>query len=234
MYRASKFCTKFVNNKTVMIDKLKRFVSKYTFPIHLFVIYRKLLIRLRYAIWSAHNKARLRLRGAAVGSGFRSDGRIRISNRKRGQIDIGQEVCLLSHPGNNLVGLTNPCVLHCHQDGQIVIGDHSGGSAVILSSKSSITLGRHVKLGGNVRVFDHDYHALDYKDRRHGATDKANCKTKPVKIGDDVFVGTNSIILKGVTIGDRSIIGAGSVVTCDVPPDEVWAGNPARNVKGLR
>jgi acetyltransferase-like isoleucine patch superfamily enzyme len=217
-----------------MMDKLKKFISKYTFPIHLFVINRKLLIRLRYTIWSAYNKTRLRLLGAAVGSGFRSDGQIYIRTQKRGQIDIGQKVCLLSHPGTNLVGLTNPCVLHCHRDGQIVIGDHSGGSAVILSSKSSISLGRYVKLGGNVRVFDHDYHALDYQSRRNGATDKANCRTKPVTIGDDVFVGTNSIILKGVTIGDRSIIGAGSVVTSDVPPDEVWAGNPARNVKGLK
>lgn len=216
-----------------MIDRLKRFLTKYTFPIHLFAINRKLWSYLRNTTWTAYNNTRLRLLGASVGSGFRSDGRIYIRIQKRGQIDIGQNVCFMSHPGTNLVGLTNPCVLHCHGDGHIVIGDHSGGSAVVLSSKSSIRVGRYVKLGGNVRVFDHDYHALDYHDRRHGATDKANCRTKPVTIGDDVFVGTNSIVLKGVTIGDRSIIGAGSVVTHDVPADEVWAGNPARNIKDL-
>ena len=189
-----------------MTDRLKRFLAKYTFPIHLFQINRKLSSYLRNTIWTGYNYTRLIVLRASVGPGFRSDGRIYIRTQKHGQIEIGKNVCLMSHPGTNLVGLTNPCVLHCHGDGHIVIGDHSGGSAVILSSKSSIRIGRYVKLGGNVRVFDHDYHALDYQDRRHGATDKANCRTKPVMIGDDVFVGTNSIILKGVTLGDLSLI----------------------------
>lgn len=51
--------------------------------------------------------------------------------------------------------------------------------------------------------------------------------TKPIVIGDDVFIGTNSIIFKGVTIGDRTVIGAGSVVTRDVPADAIAAGNTA-------
>ena len=104
---------------------------------------------------------------------------------------------------------------------------------MVLSSQSSITLGRYVQLGGHVRIFDHDFHSLNYSFRRDGATDVLNCRTKPVTIGDDVFVGTNSIILKGVRIGDRSVIGAGSVLSSDVPPDEVWAGNPASFVKKL-
>ena len=91
-------------------------------------------------------------------------------------------------------------------------------------------MGRNVQIGGNVRIFDHDYHALDPEVRRSGE-DYWNVKTRPVVIGDDVFVGTNSIILKGVIIGDRSIVGAGSVVSCNIPADEIWAGNPARFVK---
>ena len=58
--------------------------------------------------------------------------------------------------------------------------------------------------------------------RKHGAW-----------IGEDVFIGAHSIILKGVTIGARSIVGAGSVVTKDIPADEVWAGNPAKCIRKL-
>ena len=98
-------------------------------------------------------------------------------------------------------------------------------------ARRRVTIGNHVKLGGNVRIYDHDYHSLDYLDRRDGAKDQPNCRSKPIVIGDDVFIGTSAIVMKGVTIGDRAIIGAGSVVTKDVPADEIWGGNPARRLK---
>jgi maltose O-acetyltransferase len=56
---------------------------------------------------------------------------------------------------------------------------------------------------------------------------------RPVRIGDDVWIGTGAVILKGVTIGARAIVGAGAVVNRDVPPDVIVAGNPARVVKNL-
>lgn len=87
-------------------------------------------------------------------------------------------------------------------------------------------------IGGNVRIFDHDYHSLKYMDRRDKKLDDAGCRTSPVFIEDDVFIGTNSIILKGVTIGARSVIGAGSIVSLkQIPPDSLVAGNPARILK---
>ncbi len=54
-----------------------------------------------------------------------------------------------------------------------------------------------------------------------------------VTIGDGVFIGINSLIINSVNIGDRAVIGAGSVVNCDIPAGEVWAGNPARFIKKL-
>ncbi|MNL65825.1 2,3,4,5-tetrahydropyridine-2,6-dicarboxylate N-acetyltransferase [compost metagenome] len=56
-------------------------------------------------------------------------------------------------------------------------------------------------------------------------------KKEPIIIEQDVFIGANSIILKGVTIGARSIIGAGSIVTKNVPADEIWGGNPAKFIR---
>jgi acetyltransferase-like isoleucine patch superfamily enzyme len=75
---------------------------------------------------------------------------------------------------------------------------------------------------------------LSWQDRRVGAQDQVGIKSSPVKIGDDVFIGANALILKGVTIGDRAIVGAGSVVARDAPEDEVWAGNPACMVRKNR
>jgi acetyltransferase-like isoleucine patch superfamily enzyme len=71
---------------------------------------------------------------------------------------------------------------------------------------------------------DTDFHPLDPQARR---LDTQPSKTAPVFIEDDVFIGTNSLILKGVIIGRGSVVGAGSVVRQDVPPGVVVAGNPA-------
>ena len=81
---------------------------------------------------------------------------------------------------------------------------------------------------------DTDAHSLNYLDRRDGDMDMANRVDKGIVIEDDVLVGAYAIVLKGVTIGARSVIGAGSVVTKDIPADCIAAGNPARVLKQLR
>jgi acetyltransferase-like isoleucine patch superfamily enzyme len=165
-----------------------------------------------------------------VGEGFRSTGAIRIKARAAGSIIIGNHVRLLAHWRSNRVGLSGPVILHTWEGGQIEIGDHTGASSVVISSRSGVRIGRHCNIGGSVRIFDHDFHALDAEVRR-GPSGCDDCATKPVTIGDDVFIGAQSIILKGVTIGDRAVIGGGSVVTKDVPADAIAAGNPATVVR---
>lgn len=81
---------------------------------------------------------------------------------------------------------------------------------------------------------DSDAHSLSYIDRRESVQDMENRIDREIVIGDDVLIGANSIILKGVHIGARSVIGAGSVVTKDVPKDCIVAGNPAKAIKGLK
>jgi len=169
--------------------------------------------------------------GASVGKVFRTSGSCYFKMRRAGSIRIGNHVTFIADVRSNRVGLTNPVVLETWGDGEIEISDFSGGSSVVISSRSKVTIGKHVLLGGNVRIFDNDFHALDAIYRRNPSDDRSHIKSRPIVIGDDVLVGANSIILKGVRIGDRSVIGAGSVVSCDVPADEIWAGNPARFVK---
>jgi acetyltransferase-like isoleucine patch superfamily enzyme len=170
------------------------------------------------------------LQGCKLGRGFRSTGAIRIKARATGDIIIGDHVRLLAHWRSNRVGLSGPVILHTWEGGRIEIGDHTGASAVVISSRSGVKIGRHCNIGGNVRIYDHDFHTLDAEVRR-GPRGCDDCATKPIIIGDDVFIGANAMILKGVTIDDRAVIGAGSVVTKDVPSDCIAAGNPAVIIK---
>jgi len=116
-------------------------------------------------------------------------------------------------------------------------------------SRSSITIGNNVTIAWGGTIYDHNSHSLNYLDRRKDienlmsdlkenrshvySKDWSVVKTKPIVIKDDAWIGMNVIILKGVTIGRGAVVGAGSVVTNDVPDWTVAAGNPARVVKEL-
>ena len=181
------------------------------------------------------SKASLRLQGCPYGDGFATTGPCSFKARTEGSICIGSGVRFLAGWRSNRVGLTGRVLLQTFGEGRIFIGDNSGGSACVLSSRSSITLGKHVNLGGNVRIFDHDFHPLDPQLRRLGEKDQApHIRTAPVVVGDDVFVGANAIILKGVTLGDRAIVAAGAVVfKGDYTPGSLLVGNPATVVKKM-
>lgn len=135
------------------------------------------------------------------------------------------------------------------QEGEIKIGNHSyiGGSTFI--SRCSITIGNNVTIAWGCTIYDHDSHSLNYLDRRKDIDDELEdirshrsfvyskdwsvVKSQPIVIHDDAWIGMNCIILKGVTIGEGAIVGAGSVVTKDVPAKTVVAGNPTQIVKKM-
>jgi acetyltransferase-like isoleucine patch superfamily enzyme len=173
-------------------------------------------------------KLKLRLVGATYGPHLVADGRVIVRARRPGAIVLGDHVTFKSRVGSNLVGLTGPVVLDCSAGGRIVIGDHSGCSGAVLSSRSSIEIGRHVNIGGNARIYDHDFHSLDAQIRREPWKDYESVRTEPVTLGDDVFVGAHAIVLKGVRAGAGAVIGAGSVVSLrEIPAGAVVTGNPA-------
>lgn len=118
-------------------------------------------------------------------------------------------------------------------DPTLSIGNHTFiGHNVTFSIAREITIGSHCYIAGGVNIADHDGHPLDYQQRRDNLPPDKDF-IKPVRIGNDVWIGRNAFILKGITIGDRSVVGAGSIVIEDVPADCVVAGNPARIVKKL-
>ena len=114
---------------------------------------------------------------------------------------------------------------------ELTIGNNVGMSSTCIWVHDSVAVGDNVKIGACVLITDTDAHPMDYMARR---TSNEGTKSAPIVIEDDVWVGAHCIILKGVTIGARSIIGAGSVVTKSIPADCVAAGNPCRVIKNLK
>jgi acetyltransferase-like isoleucine patch superfamily enzyme len=86
-----------------------------------------------------------------------------------------------------------------------------------------------VLIGANCRIYDTDFHPVDFQERRSGARPK----TAPVAIGNDVWLGAGATVLKGVTIGDRTVVAAGAVVVADLPSDVVAGGVPAKLIRTL-
>jgi acetyltransferase-like isoleucine patch superfamily enzyme len=114
--------------------------------------------------------------------------------------------------------------------GKIEIGEGFGISGSTIYSTSSITIGKNATIGANCKIVDNDFHPLCPEKRRMNLN-KEYTKRAPVKIGDNCFIGMNSIILKGTTIGDNVVVGAGSVVSGQFPDNCIIAGNPAKIIK---
>ena len=120
----------------------------------------------------------------------------------------------------------------------ISIGDNTFISGVTVSCANRIIVGNNVQIAWGVVIVDHNSHSLNYLDRRNDLPDRYshqknwnNVAISEVVISDDAWIGLNSIILKGVRIGRGAIVGAGSVVTKNVPDMTIVAGNPARVIK---
>lgn len=145
------------------------------------------------------------------------------------------------------------CVLNCRitfesTEGKVVIGDNSNIGNSMIICRSAVTIGSNVTMAWGITIYDHNSHSIDwhqrridhqriYEDTMNGFPllnkDWSTVNTAPIVVEDDAWIGMNAIILKGVTVGRASIVGAGSVVTKDVPPFCIVAGNPAKVVKRI-
>jgi len=116
---------------------------------------------------------------------------------------------------------------------RLIIGDNTGiGHACAFTVGREIRIGKHCRFGGLIAVFDAPGHPADPAARLAGLPSVLD-EVKPIVIGDNVWVGTSSVIYPGVTIGDNSIVAMGSVVMSNVAPNVMVAGNPARMIRTL-
>lgn len=148
--------------------------------------------------------------------------------RSTGKISIGKNCVLVSLPNGNPLGLYRPCMLETlNPDSRIVIGDDFSASGVCVVAATSVIIGRGVSVGANATIVDTDFHALLPAERKL----QQPARSSPVLIEDDVWIGMNALIMKGVTIRRAAIVGANAVVTKNVRAGAVVAGNPAREIR---
>ncbi|CAN5782576.1 DapH/DapD/GlmU-related protein [soil metagenome] len=178
--------------------------------------YIKMVFRLNGIIWG-HS---CRILGAPI-----------VQCVRPSSITLGHRVTLRSWPASNPLTPNHPVVLATRKHGAVIqIGDDCGFTGTTLVAAERIQIGNRVQIGANSTIVDTDFHPIQVEER---ARDFLNGQHAPIIIEDDVFIGMQSLILKGVTIGRGSVVGAGSVVTKNVPAGVVVAGNPARIVKEL-
>ena len=135
------------------------------------------------------------------------------------------------------------CSFSIGKQGHCSVGDFSLLNGALVMAEEEITIGKHCLISWNVGLADSDFHPIDPALRMQDTIalsayypnkpERPRIGTSPIHIGDNVWIGMNAVVLKGVTIGDNSIVAAGAIVTQNVPPNTIVAGNPARIVKEI-
>ena len=153
-----------------------------------------------------------------------------VSRAKSSSIVVGDRAVLCSDSRFTALGVNHPVILRTLRRGsQIRLGNDVGLSGTVICAAQRVEIGNSTLIGANVTITDTDFHPIDPAGRRY-CNDDSKIRCAPVRLEDNVFVGAGSTILKGVTIGRNSVIGAGSVVTRSIPPNVVAAGNPCRPI----
>jgi len=162
--------------------------------------------------------------GVQVGTGAVYNGYPKFQRHPESRITIGCGCVFNSSHTSNLIGVNRPCIISTLKNGaKIKIGNKCGFSGTVIGAAQKICFGDYVRCGANTLITDTDWHS---DDSRTGLD-------SPVRIGNNVWLGFNVTVLKGVTIGDNTLVAAGSMVTRDLPPNVVAGGIPAKVIKPL-
>ncbi len=193
--------------------------------------FRSLKIKLYSPLYTPIAKFLLYLNDVNFGENLKVRGLIRVIVTRKGSLTIGNNLSINSGNNYNLIGRQQTNTFWV--DGELIIGNNVGISTSAIICKYKITIGDNVTIGGNTVIYDTDFHNLDPLLRANKEKDMVTAAKKPVFIQNNVFIGAHTSILKGVTIGENSIIGACSLISKNIPSNEIWAGNPAKFIKKL-
>ncbi len=168
-----------------------------------------------------------RIKGVKIGKEVIFNGFPEIRRFENSDIVIG-DCCRFNSAKNSVrVGLQKRCTfVTLRKKSEIIIGNNSGGSGITLLAAIKIKIGNNVMIGAHSMIIDNDFHHAD-PDKRH---DMVDIPARPITIEDNVFIGTNCMILKGITIGENAVIGANSVVISSIPKNAIAIGNPCKVV----
>jgi acetyltransferase-like isoleucine patch superfamily enzyme len=183
---------------------------------------------LLYILYWPLNAFWLTLQGVAFWK-VKSYGFLFVSNK--GIFKLGEDFLVNSNRFANIIGSGSSSSIMIGKNANLEIGKDVGFSNSTICCREEISIGNHTIIGGNCKIWDTDFHPTSIEQRTIDID--SNAKTSPIHIGQYVFIGADSTIMKGVNIGDFAVVGAGSVVRTNIPENEVWAGNPAVFVKKL-
>jgi acetyltransferase-like isoleucine patch superfamily enzyme len=177
---------------------------------HILCGYRNMI----YALWW----------GIALGKRLSFDGHIYFKRYPKSVIAIGDGCHFRSRENSNLIGIDRPCSISTlTETASIEIGRNCGFTGTVIGAFKCIKIGNNVRCGANTLITDSDWHNDDFR----------SGEPSDVTIEDNVWLGEGVKVLKGVRIGQNSVIGAGSVVTRAIPENVIAAGNPCKVIKQI-
>jgi len=201
-----------------------------TFPIRTPIVIYKAIRTLYWMCRANLARAYLRWHGVKYGHNLKMSFFPKCCRHLNGRIEVGDNCKIKNHLSENLAGIVHPTVLFADNDAYLKIGNNVGISGAVLYCTKEINIEDNVNIGANAKVYDTDFHPIDAQKRMRGESGK----NAPVRICKDAWIGANATVLKGVTVGERSIVAAGAVVTRNVPPDSIVGGIPANLIRHIR
>lgn len=150
--------------------------------------------------------------------------------KMEGALVLGERVRVISMPMRYARGMPGPCMFTAEKGAVIEIGDDSYVAGTVFCAGKRISIGKRVLIAGGCKIFDSDGHVVDAVPHSLYVRDEP----EETRIEDDVWLGCDVMICKGVTIGKGSVIGAKSMVIRDIPPGVLAAGIPAEVIRPLR
>lgn len=191
--------------------------------------YRFLSRNIRTLFFDAIGKLFFRSHGIEVGDGLRLYGFPIASIADGSFVRFGRNCRLRSESDGNAIGVNHPVVIRTFSEqARLIVGDEFGMSGGSITAVGEIRIGDRVMIGSNVVISDTDFHSIRFSDRDLPPDQFVH---RDVVIGDDVWIGADTYVCKGVSIGRGAVVEAKSVVTRDVPACSIFAGNPARFIK---
>jgi acetyltransferase-like isoleucine patch superfamily enzyme len=192
---------------------------------------RKLFGSFKLIFYTPFARILFMLNGVDFGENLTVKGFLNVFVTRRGIVKIGDNCKINSGDNFNIIGRQQKNIFWV--EGKLSIGNNVGMSCSAIICNHEIEIGNNVTIGGNTVIYDTDFHSLDPTIRKNKLEDKQHAKWGKVCISDNVFIGAHTTILKGVNIGKNSIVGACSVVTKNIPSNEIWAGNPAKCISKI-
>lgn len=189
--------------------------------------------KLREFLFKYYNRLLFYLAGVDYGKNLNVYTGITLKKYKGAEVVIGDSFCFFSGSAINPISRNIKGCIFVNNNAKLHIGNDVGISSACIWCDESIEIGHHVRIGGDCLILDTDCHSLDHIARRTIEEDRKQTRTRPIVIGDDVMIGARSIIMKGVHIGARAVIGAGSVVSHDIPEDSIAVGNPCKVIRSI-